>query len=98
MTKFSAGCQHKEEIVATKKFMSLQMKQEEGRNSITTRYLLSRQEIKKQYRKNTAKEKFMLRHNEEQKAKSLSRQNFFCRDTNYGNMEKLVETEEELRR
>ena len=46
-TKFSAGCQHKEEIVATKKLLSLKMKQEEGRNSVVTRYLLSRQEIKK---------------------------------------------------
>ena len=75
MTKFSIGCQHKEEIVATKKLMLLQMKQEEGRNFVVTRYLLSRQEIKEQYRKNTATYKFMLQHNEEQKAESLSRQN-----------------------
>ena len=72
--KFSAGCQHKEEIIVTKKLLSLQMKQEEGRNSITTRYLLSRQEIKEQYKKNNATDKFMLQHNEEQKAESLSRQ------------------------
>ena len=75
VTKFSIGCQHKEEIAATKKLMSLQMKQEEGRNSVTTRYLLSPQEFKKQYRKNIAIDKFMLQHNEEQKAKSMSRQN-----------------------
>ena len=71
VTKFSAGCQHKEEIVATKEFLLLQMKQEEGRNSVTTRYLLSRQEIKEQYWKNTATYKFMLQHNEEHKAESL---------------------------
>ena len=71
-TKFSIGCQLKEEIVATKKLMSLQMKQEKGRNSVATRYLLSRQEFKKQYRKNIATDKFMMQHNEEQKAKSMS--------------------------
>ena len=43
VTKISTGCQHKEEIVVRKKPMSLQMKQEEGNNSIMTRYLLSRQ-------------------------------------------------------
>ena len=53
-TKFLAGCQHKEEIVATKKLLLLHMKQEEGKNSVATRYLLSRQEIKKQDKKNTA--------------------------------------------
>ena len=41
VTKFSVGCQHKEEIVAIKKLLSLQMKQEEGINSIGIRYLLS---------------------------------------------------------
>ena len=51
------------------------MKQEEGINSVATRYLLSRQEIKEQYMKNTAIDKFMLQHNEEHKAESLSRQN-----------------------
>ena len=91
-TKFSAGCQHKEEIVATKKLLLPQMKQEEGRNSVATRYLLSRQEIKEQYRKNTATDKFMLQHN-------LCRDRIlFCRDIDYGNMENLVETKEELRR
>ena len=40
-TKFSAGFQHKEEIVTTKKLLSLQMKQEEGKNSVATRYLMS---------------------------------------------------------
>ena len=40
-TKFLVGSQHKEEIVATKKLLSLQMKQEEGKNSVATRYLLS---------------------------------------------------------
>ena len=74
-TNFLAGCQHKEESVATKKLMSLQMKQEEGRNSVTKRYLLSRQEIKKQYRKNTATNKFMLQHNEKHKEKSMSQWN-----------------------
>ena len=44
-TKFSAECQHKEKIVATKKLLSLQMKQEEGRNFVATRYFLLRQEI-----------------------------------------------------
>ena len=72
-TKFSAGCQHKEEIVATKKLLSRQMKQEEGKNSIATRDLLSRQEVKEQYRKNTATYKFMFQHNEKHKAESLSR-------------------------
>ena len=38
------------------------MKQEEGRNSIATRDLLSRQEVKDQYRKNTTADKFMLHH------------------------------------
>ena len=41
-TKFSAGCQHKEEIVAANKLLSLQMKQEEGINFVVTSYLLSR--------------------------------------------------------
>ena len=71
--KFSAGCQHKEEIVATKKLLSRQMKQEEGRNSVATRDLLSRQEVKDQYRKNIVIDKIMLLHNEKHKAKSLSR-------------------------
>ena len=57
----------------TKKLLLVQMKQEEGKNSVVTMYLLSRQEIKEQYRKNIATNKFMLKHNEEQKAKSLSR-------------------------
>ena len=90
MSTQERNCRNKEAPVATNE-------QEEGRNSVTTRYLLSRQEIKKQYRKNTATKNFMLRHNEEHKEKSMSRQNFFCCNTNYGNMEKLVETEEELR-
>ena len=38
---FSAGCQHQEEFVATKKLLSSQMKQEESRNSVATRDLLS---------------------------------------------------------
>ena len=76
-TKFSAGCQHKEEIVATKKLLSQKIKQEEGRNYVVTRDILSQQEVKEQYRKNTATNKFMLHHNEEQKAESLSRQNPF---------------------
>ena len=46
VTKFSAESQHKEEIVATKKLLSLQIKHEEGINSVMTRYLLSRQKIK----------------------------------------------------
>ena len=58
--KFSARCQHKEEIIATKKILSLQMKQEERRNFVVTRYLLSQQEIKKQYRNSTATGRFML--------------------------------------
>ena len=49
----------------TKKLLLLPMKQEEGRNFVATRYLLSRQEIKEQYRKNTVTDKFMLQHNEE---------------------------------
>ena len=36
----------------------------ESRNFVTTRYLMSRQEIKEQYRKNIATYQFMLRHNE----------------------------------
>ena len=56
----------------TKKLMSLQMKQEEGSNFVVTMYLLSRQEFKEQYKKNTATYKFMLQHNEEHKAESLS--------------------------
>ena len=39
---FSAGCQHKEEFVMTKKLLSQQMKQAESRNSVATRDLLSR--------------------------------------------------------
>ena len=74
------------------------MKQEEGRNSVATRYLLSRREIKKQCKKNTKTDKFMLRHNEKHKAKFCSDRILLCCDTDYGNMEKLVETEEELRR
>ena len=31
---------------------------------VATRYLMSRQEIKEQYRKNTVTDQFMLRHNE----------------------------------
>ena len=57
--------------MVTRKLLSRQMKQEEGRNSIVTRDLLSRQEIKEQYKKNTATYKFMLQHNEEHKAESL---------------------------
>ena len=34
----------------------------ESRNSVKTRYLVSRQEIKEYYRKNTATDQFMLRH------------------------------------
>ena len=45
------------------------------KNSVATRYLVSRQEIKEQYRKNTATNQFMLRHIEKYKAKSMSRQN-----------------------
>ena len=59
-TKFSAGCQHKEEIVATKKLLSRQMKQEEGINFVATMDILSQQEVKEQYKKNTATNKFML--------------------------------------
>ena len=75
MTNFSVGCQHKEEIVATKKLQSRQMKQEEGINSIVTRDLLSRKEVKEQYKKNTAPDNFMLQHNEKHKVESLSGQN-----------------------
>ena len=75
LRQFLAGSQNKEEIVTTKKLLSLQMKQEEDRNFVATKYLLSRQEIKEQYGKNTATYKFMLQHNEEHKAESLSRQN-----------------------
>ena len=34
----------------------------ESRNSITTKYPMSRQEIKEQYRKNTVTDQLMLRH------------------------------------
>ena len=40
------------------------MKQEEGRNSIATRDILSRQEVKEKYMKNISTYKFMLQHNE----------------------------------
>ena len=92
---FSVGCQHKEEIVATKKFLPLQMKQEEGRNFVSTSYLLSWQEIKEQYRKNTVTDKFMLQHNEEHRQNLCRDRILLCRDTDYSNMEKLVETKEE---
>ena len=54
------------------------------------KYLMSRQEIKEQYRKTTTTDQFILRHNEEKKAKSMSRQNFSCRDTDYCNLESLL--------
>ena len=74
------------------------MKQEEGINFVATRYLLSRQEIKEQYRENTKTDKFMLQHNEEHKAEYCRNRILLCSDTGYCNMEKLVEIEEELRR
>ena len=43
-------------------------------------------------------DKFMLQHNEEHKAEYCRDIILLCRDTNYCNMEKLVKTEEELRR
>ena len=45
-TKFSARCQHKEEIVGSNKLLSRQIKQEEDRNSVMTRDILSQQEVK----------------------------------------------------
>ena len=45
----------------------------ESRNSIATRYLMSRQEIKYQYMKITVTNQFILRHNEKYKAESMSR-------------------------
>ena len=36
---------------------------------------MSQQEVKEQYRKNTAADKFMLQHNKEQKEESMSQQN-----------------------
>ena len=59
----------------TKKLLSRQSKQEEGRNSVATRDILSQQEVKEQYKKNTATYKFMFQHNEDHKAESISRQN-----------------------
>ena len=85
MSTQGRNCRDKEAPVATNE-------QEESRNSVVTRYLLSRQEIKEQYRKNTATDKFMLQHN-------ICRDRILlCRDIDYGNMENLVETKEELRR
>ena len=74
-TKFSARCQHKEEIVTTKKLLSRQMKHEEGINSIPIRDLLSRPEVKEQHKKNTTTNKFMLQHNEKHNVESLLLQN-----------------------
>ena len=51
---------------------------------------MSRQEIKEQYRKNTATDQFMLRHKEKYKAKSMSRHKSSCRDTDYCNLEILL--------
>ena len=54
--------------------------------------ILSRQEIKEQYRKNTATYQFMLGHKEKYKAESLSQHKISCRDTDYCNLENPVET------
>ena len=54
------------------------------------RYLMSRQEIKEQYRKITATYQFMLQHNEEKRAESMSLHNFSYRDTDYCNLESLL--------
>ena len=48
------------------------------------------QEIKEQYKKTTATDQFMLRHNEKYKAESMSRQNFSYSDTDYCNLESLL--------
>ena len=42
-------------------------------NFVVTKKSLSRQEVEKQYKKNVAMKNFMLRHNLELKAESLSR-------------------------
>ena len=89
-TKFSAGCQDKEEIVMTKKLLSRQIKQEEDKNYVVIRDILSQEEVKerqislccnimKNIRQNLCRDRILS-----------------CRDTNYCNMEKLIETEEEL--
>ena len=98
LRQFLAGCQNKEEIVTTKKLLSLQMKQEEGRNSVATKYLLSRQEIKEQYKKNTTTDKLRCNIMKNIRQNLYRDRILFCRDTDYCNMEKLVEIEEELRR
>ena len=73
--EYNKSAETKKVYVATKKLLSLKMKQEEGKNYIATMDLLSRQEVKEQYRKNTTTDKFMLQHNEKHKAESLSQQN-----------------------
>ena len=45
----------------------------ESRNFFATRYLMSQQEIKEKYRKNTMTDQFMLRHNDKYKAEFMSR-------------------------
>ena len=65
MSTQGRNCRNKEALVATNEI---------GRRHKFCRDKISsaRQEIKKQYRKNTVTDKFMLQHNEEQKTKSLS--------------------------
>ena len=60
-----------------RRFLLRQTKHEVEMNSVTTKKSLSRQEVKKQYKKTVVTKNFMLRHNEELKAESLSRQRSF---------------------
>ena len=53
---------------------------------------MSRREIKNQYKKNTATYQFLLQHKEKYKVEFMSRHKSSCRDTNYCNLEKPVET------
>ena len=46
-------------------------------NFVATKKSLSRQEVEKQYKKTVATKNFMLQHNKELKAESLSRQRSF---------------------
>ena len=82
----------------TKKLLLVQMKQKEGRNSVVTMYLLSRQEIKEQYRKNMRQISLCCNIMKNKRQNLCHDKILLCRNTDYGNMEKLVETEEELRR
>ena len=68
-------------------FVTLETK--ESRNSIATRYLVWRQKIKKQYRKNTATYQFM-----KNRRQNLCRDIIFsCRHTDYCNFEKPIDTQ-----